>query len=137
MNNKSFAQTVREKYGDTVNEFAFRLWAVPTTVESWEKGGTPQIQSLALLTYAYKYELAIKPEVDSKYLDMTPRELVDYLMEYFDDTENGLATRLSLSTERLSRILKRNTISNTTKRLLLEAVAHPENFLHLPKSFSK
>lgn len=137
MNNKSFAQTVREKYGDTVNEFAFRLCAVPATVESWEKGGTPQIQSLSLLTYAYKYDLSIKPEVDPKFIDMDARELIAHLMDYFDDSETGLAIRLSLSTERLSRILNRNTISNTTKRLLLEAVAHPENFLHLPKSFSK
>lgn len=137
MTNKSFAQTVREKYGDTVNEFAFRLWAVPTTVESWEKGGTPQIQSLALLTYAYNHDLAIKPDVDPKFLDMDARELIAYLMDYFDDSETGLAMRLSLSTERLSRILTRNTISNTTKRLLIEAVVHPENFLHLPKSYSK
>ncbi len=137
MKHKTFARKVREKYGDSIDEFALRMGTHVITVSSWEVGAVPQPQVMALLTYAYEYDLSIKADVDEKYLDMDARKLVVHLMKYFDDTEQGLALRLGLTKSQVIRLKNCSSVNKSTKRLLLEAVAHPENFMKYPKSFSK
>lgn len=137
MKHKPFALKVREKYGDTIEEFALRMGVHPITVSSWEAGVTPQTQVLALLNYANEYDMPIKTEACDEFQNMEVDKLVEYLMRMFDDTESGLALRLGLSKAQIVRITRRTSVNKSTKRLLLEAVAHPENFLKYPKSFSK
>lgn len=137
MKDKPFALKVREKYGDTVEEFALRMGVHPITVSSWEAGVTPQPQVLAILSYAYAYDMPIKTDAADVFQNMSAPELVEHLMRMFDDTISGLAARLGLSKAQLVRITKRTNVNKSTKRLLLEAVAHPDNFLKYPKSFSK
>lgn len=133
MENKTFAQKVREKYGDTIEEFALRLGVQPTTVRSWEEGFTPQSQVLALLIYANSYNLPFKSDADEKYQKMNVRDLIHHLMATFNDNETELAMRLCLSRSQIVRITRRTSVNKSTKRLLLEAVAHPENFTQYTK----
>ena len=137
MIHKTFARKVREKYGDTIDEFALRLGVHTKTVSSWEIGVAPQPQVMALLVYAYEHDLALKSDADQKYQDMDLDKLINHLMEQFDDTEQGLALRLGLTKTQILRLQKRTSVNKSTKRLILEAVVHPENFMKYPKSFSK
>lgn len=137
MENKTFAQKVREKYGDTVEEFALRMRATPETVKVWERGGEPQNQAMALLLYANVYNLSQKTNVDNRFYAMSPCQLIQYLMDYFDDSFQGLALRLNLPVNAIKRLIYEQRVSEITKRLFLEAIEHPENFMKYPKSFSK
>lgn len=137
MRDKPFARKVREKYGDSVEEFALRMGVHPVTVSSWEAGVTPQPQVLALLSYANEYDMPIKMEADVEFQLMDVSKLIKYLMTTFEDTEAGLAVRLGLSKAQVVRITRRTSVNKSTRRLLLEAVAHPDRFMKYPKSFSK
>lgn len=137
MEDKTFAQKVREKYGDSVEEFALRLGVRSVTVLSWESGVTPQPQVLALLTYANEYDLPLKDDASEEHKNMSAPDLVAYLMKYYDDTPTALGIRLGLSRYQIVRLMGRDRVNKSTKRLLLEAATHPENFMKYPKSFSK
>ena len=137
MKDKPFALRVREKYGDSVEEFALRMGVHPVTVSAWEEGVTPQSQVLALLSYANEYDMPIKVEVGVEFQLMDVAQLIKYLMSTFEDTESGLAVRLGMSKAQVVRITRRTSVNKSTRRLLLEAVAHPERFMKYPKAFSK
>ena len=137
MRDKPFARKVREKYGDSVEEFALRMGVHPVTVSAWETGVTPQPQVLALLSYANEYDMPIKVEADVTLQEMNVSKLIKYLMNMFEDTESGLAVRLGISKAQVIRISRRTSVNKSTKRLLLEAATHPERFMKYPKSFSK
>lgn len=137
MKDKPFAQQVREKYGDSVEEFALRMGVHTVTVSAWESGVTPQSQVLALLIYANEYDMPIRAEAGVEFQNMTMNQLIKYLKSVFDDTDAGLAVRLGLSKHQVSRISRRPSVNKSTKRLILEAVAHPDRFMKYPKAFSK
>lgn len=135
---KSFAQTVREQYGDDINEFAFRMSANPVTVEKWENGSPLQGTAKSLLKYASQYELTMKPEVNAEFQAMSTSDQVTWLMNAFGDNKKKLAARLGVSEIVMIRWSLKGNISNTGQRLLFEAAAHPERFLEkTPQPYSK
>lgn len=137
MEDKTFAQKVREKYGDSVEEFALRIGVRAVTITSWESGVTPQPQVLALLSYANNYHMGMKSDASEEHQNMSVPQLVKCLMRLYNDTEAGLAIRLGLNKAQIMRLLGRSNVNKSTKRLLLEAATHHERFMAYPKSFSK
>lgn len=128
INKVTFAQRTREKYGDTVEQFAFRLCASVKTVEGWEKGKTPGQIHASLLNYAYKYELTLKHDAPEEFVKMNATQQINYLMKYYGESINSVATRLGLASYTLMRWKATHKISPSAQRLLYEAAAHPNNF---------
>lgn len=128
INKVTFAQRTREKYGDTVEQFAFRLCASAKTVEGWEKGKAPGQIHTSLLNYAFKYELTLKHEAPEEFVKMNAAQQINYLMKYYGESITSVATRLGLAAFTLMRWKSTNKISPSAQRLLCEAAAHPNNF---------
>lgn len=135
--NKTFAQLVREKYGDTVEQFAFRIGAMPETVKRWESGAHLQCTARALLNVAYRYDLSMKPDVSAEFLALTPAEQVEKLRAGFGDTKLAFAKRIGVTQNTIQRWTRHGEMSNIGQRLLLEVAVHPERFTTTPKSYSK
>lgn len=135
MENKTFAQQVREKYGDTVEQFAFRIGATPETVKKWEDGAPLQCTARAILFVAHKHYLPLKPEVSAEFLALTPAEQVEKLRAGFGDTKLAFAQRIGVTQNTVHRWTNQGEMSNIGQRLLLEVAEHPERFVTTPSAF--
>lgn len=125
---KTFAQTVREKYGDTLEEFAFRLCVVPKTVERWESGKKPTTLHKALLNYADKHDLKLKHDAPEWFVMLTPEKKIEWVCRTVDCTVVELALKLGVDDNSIRRWISTNKISNVGERLICEFAVHPENF---------
>ena len=134
---KTFAQQVREDYGDTVEQFAQRLNTAPATVEGWEAGQEPQETAQALLKYANEYPLTIEPRISSEFAELDIRAQLSLLMKNFGDTQKAFAERIDLSAYNISRWMRLNIISPIAQRYIYEVAIHPERFHSTPKSYAE
>lgn len=132
---KTFAQQVREKYGDTVEQFAFRIGASPETVKKWESGAPLQCTARAILFVAHKHDLPLKPEVSAEFLALTPAQQVEKLRAGFGDTKLAFAQRIGVTQNAIHRWTNQGEMSPIGQRLLLEVAEHPERFVTTPKAF--
>lgn len=132
---KTFAQQVRDKYGDTVEQFAFRIGTTPETIKRWESGTPLQCTARAILFVAHKHNLPLKPEVSAEFLGLTPAEQVEKLRAGFGDTKLAFAQRIGVTQDTINRWTKHGEMSNIGQRLLLEVAEHPERFVTTPKAF--
>lgn len=134
---KTFAQIVREKYGDTVEQFAFRIGATPVSVKNWENGQEPTCIARSLMNLAYQHDLPIKSEVSDEIAALPISELVEKLRHNFGDTKKKFAQRIGVNYDAMMRWRNRNEKSGCGLRLLYEVAAHPEYFVETPNAFKK
>ena len=134
---KTFAQTVREDYGDTVEQFAQRLNTAASTVEGWEAGQEMQETAEALLKYANAYPLAIHPRISDEFAKLDIRSQLKLLMANFGDSQRAFAVRIGLSAYNISRWMCQNIISPIAQRYIYEVAVYPERFTSTPKSYAK
>lgn len=134
---KTFAQLVRENYGDTVEQFAQRLNTAPATVEGWEAGQELQETAQALLNYANEYSLALHPRVSEDFAKLDIRHQLKLLMDNFGDSQRAFAERISLSPYNINRWMRLNIISPIAQRYIYEVAVYPERFHSNPKSYAK
>lgn len=128
-NQKSFAQQVREKYGDTVREFSFRLGVSEYTINKWEKNSPTTTLHTALLEYANTYEMSMKPEPPAHFVQLPPAKKIEWLMRYFGCGIDALAARLRIDKSTVRDWKRKNRLSSPAKRYLDEMATHPENFM--------
>lgn len=135
--NKTFAQQVREDYGDTIGVFAMRLNTNPATVEGWEAGQEPQEAARVLLNYANKHNLAHEPRIRDDFAKLSIREQLLLLMGNFGDTQKTFAHRIGLSEYNIGNWMRQNSISPIAQRYIYEVAMYPERFQTTPKSYAK
>ena len=128
MKNENIARKVRDKYGDSVEEFAFRLGVAPATIMKWELGFKLNSLHSSILEYAYKYDMSMKHEAPDFFDKFSARYKIDYLMDYYCCSVDALAIRLRIDKLSLRRWKTTNSLSACAKRFLCEVVAHPERF---------
>ena len=134
---KTFAQQVREDYGDTVEQFAQRLNTAQATVEGWEAGQKPQETAEALLKYACEYPLATHPRISEDFAKLSPSAQITMLMKNFGDTQKAFAKRVGLSEYNIGRWVRLNIMSPIAQRYIYEVAIYPERFQSTPKSYAK
>lgn len=134
---KTFAQLVREKYGDNISQFADRLNTSRASVVKWEKGVPAQCNARALLDYAWNHDLPMLPEVNYEFAQLPVPEMIKQLRANFGDTQKQFAARIGVTDNLICRLNKGKSPAGTTRRLLLEVAAHPERFATKLKSFKK
>lgn len=125
---KTFAQTVREKYGDSLEEFAFRMCVSRSTVKKWEDGKKPGALHMALLLYANEHELAMKPEAPEWFrkLDATGKmKCICGMLRY---TIGEIAIRLKVEPTTAFRWKRDNKMARPAERLVCEYFVHPDKF---------
>lgn len=128
MSEKTFAQKVREKYGDSVDVFAARLGVSKATVIAWEEGRVPHVLHKTMLEYANKYELSIKVNVPEEFLGLDASGKIEYLMRSYGDRLPGLAQRIRIDYNTLFRWKLKNNITPSAERYLCEAVTYVDRF---------
>lgn len=129
MSNKmTFAQQVREKYGDTKAEFAFRLGVTEKTITNWERGDVPPSTGVAILEYAYKYGYEMKSGIGESFANLTLNEQLQYLMDLFNCNLDGLAVRMRIDKFTLRGWITRNSVTTANQRYIYEVALHPERF---------
>lgn len=134
---KTFAQQIRESYGDTVEQFAQRLNTAASTVEGWEAGQELQETAEALLKYANEYPLAIHPRISDDFAKLDIRSQLKLLMKNFGDSQRAFAERIGLSAYNISRWMRLNIISSIAQRYIYEVAVYPERFHSNPQSYAK
>jgi transcriptional regulator with XRE-family HTH domain len=134
---KTFAQQIRESYGDTVEQFAQRLNTAASTVEGWEAGQELQETAEALLKYANEYPLAIHPRISDDFAKLDIRAQLKLLMKNFGDSQRAFADRIGLSAYNISRWMRLNIISSIAQRYIYEVAVYPERFHSTPQSYAK
>ena len=128
MSEKTFAQKVREKYGDTVDIFAVRLGVSKSTVNSWERGVTPHCLHATMLEYANKYEFNIHVSPPEDFVALSASGKIEYLMHTYGDRLTTLAYRLRLDYDALYRWKNNNKLTPSAERYLSEAATHVDRF---------
>ena len=135
---KTYAQQVRESYGDTVDQFAQRLNVLPQTVNGWESGTQPQATALALLKYAEQYPLTLECRISPDFEDLSIHAQISLLMKNFGDKmQKHFANRIDIPDWNITQWIKNNSMSAHAKRYLYEVAIHPERFTTTPKSYAK
>lgn len=134
---KTLAQQVREKYGDNISQFADRLNTSRAAVVRWEKGTPAQCTARALLTYALNHDLTMEHSASNEFAALPVPEMVKRLMANFGDNVNMFAARIGVTPNLITRLRVGKSPAPLTRRLLLEAAAHPERFATKLKSFKK
>lgn len=134
---KTFAQQIRESYGDTVEQFAQRLNTAASTVDGWEAGQELQETAEALLKYANEYPLAIHPRISDDFAKLDIRSQLKLLMKNFGDSQRAFAERIGLSAYNISRWMRLNIISSIAQRYIYEVAVYPERFHSTPQSYAK
>lgn len=134
---KTYAQQIRESYGDTVEQFAQRLNTTVVTVERWEAGQELQETAEALLKYANEYPLAIYPRISDDFAKLDIRSQLTLLMKNFNDSQRSFAERVGLSAYNINRWMQLNIISPIAQRYIYEVAMYPERFTSSPKSYAK
>lgn len=129
MKHNTFAQQVRKKYGDSVQEFAFRLGVAPVTVKKWENGDSINTLHQTLLEYANKYNMEMKHQAPQEFVELTPEMQIEYLMKYYGCSLTSLAARLGVDYYTLYRWKNKNKLSSAAQRFLYEVAANPDRFL--------
>lgn len=124
----TFAQQVREKYGDTVSEFAFRLGVTEKTITNWERGDAPPSTGTAILEYAYKYDYEMKSGISESFANLSLNEQLQYLMDLFDCNLDGLAVRMRIDKFTLRGWITRNSVTTANQRYIYEVALHPARF---------
>lgn len=129
MSNKTtLAQRTREKYGDTVEEFAFRLCASVQTVKGWEAGKTPSHIHNALLNYAFQHNLNMRHEAPGYFVNKTTSQQIEYIMGYYGESIESISCRLGLNNTTMRLWKEKNKASRSGQRLLYEVATHPQRF---------
>lgn len=128
MSEKTFAQTVREKYGDTTELFAVRLGVIKSTVEKWEDGRTPTMLHKTMLEYADKYDMALVSKAPDEFVALNASGKIEYLMRAYGDHLPSLAQRLRLDYDALYRWKNNNNLTASAERYLCEAATHIDRF---------
>ena len=134
---KTFAQLVREDYGDTIEQFAQRLNTAPATVAGWEAGQEMQEHARALLDYAVEYPLTLHSRISDEFAKLSPREQIQLLMKNFGDTQKAFAQRIGVSEYNISRWKRLNILSPIAQRYIYEVAVYPERFNSTPKSYAE
>ena len=134
---KTFAQLVREDYGDTIEQFAQRLNTAPATVAGWEAGQEMQEHARALLDYAVEYPLTLHSRISDEFAKLSPREQIQLLMKNFGDTQKAFAPRIGVSEYNISRWKRLNILSPIAQRYIYEVAVYPERFNSTPKSYAE
>lgn len=133
----TYAQKVRESYGDSVEVFARRMCVLPQTVEGWENGVKPQATALALLRYAEQWPIALEPRISPEFAELPLAKQLEKLAQNFGDNQKQFARRIGLMEYNLILWKNKGTISDCAQRYLYEVAMHPERFIATPKSFAK
>lgn len=124
----TFAQSVREKYGDTVPEFAFRIGVTEKTITNWERGDEPPTTSVAILEYANKYDYEMKSGISESFANLTLVEQLEYLMDLFSCNLDALAVRMRIDKYTLRGWVNRDRVTAANQRYIYEVALHPERF---------
>lgn len=132
---KNKVQQVRKNYGDTIEEFAWRLNTLPKTVAGWEAGQKMQEPARALLEYARKWRLDFYPRISEEFAKLSPCEQIQLLMNNFGDTQAAFAKRIGVSENNICRWKRLNILSPVAQRYIQEVAAYPERFISSPKSY--
>lgn len=133
---KTYAQQVRESYGDTVDRFAQRLNVLPQTVTGWESGVKPQATALALLKYAERYPLTLEVRIDPAFEKLSILKQIDLLMQNFGDKmQKHFAARIDIPDWNITQWIKNDAMAAHAKRYLYEVAIHPDRFTTTPKSY--
>ena len=129
MKNNTFARQVREKYGDSVPEFALRLGVAPMTVKRWENGDQVNALHQTLLEYSNKYDLGVNHQAPEEFVELTPEVQIEYLMKYYGCSLTSLSVRIGVTYATIFRWKTKNKLSPAAQRLLYEMAANPDRFL--------
>lgn len=124
----NIARKVRDKYGDNIEEFAFRLGVTPVSVMKWELGTKVNSLHSTILEYADRYDMSMKHEASDEFDSLSASKKIDYLMDYYCCSIDALAVRLRMDKASLRRWKMTNSLSCCAKRYLCEVAAHPERF---------
>ena len=134
---ESLCAQVREKYGDTQQEFAVRLGVTIDTIKRWEAKSTPgKTVGHALLLAAQKGTLPATPPRFSEEVEaMNEQEIIELLLRGYGDTVFRFARRIGVSYTTVqnwkSGVFK---FSPAGKRLFRHIMEHPEDFIEAPVS---
>ena len=132
---KTFAQIVREKYGDTRAQFARRIGAQSRTVKSWEQGQPLQSHARALLNVAWNNDVSLEIEVSPEFSQLTLKDKVLTLCKNFGDKKRSFAQRIGVNELVIHGWTVKGKESTIGHRLLDLVASHPEWFVTVPKKF--
>lgn len=124
----TYAEQVRNKYGDNKVLFAMRIWATETTIKRWEAGKPVPPLGMAILRLADSHTLDLKPNAPEDYAKLPAREKLEYLRAIYGDNWSQFGSRIGLDYSVVSRWRRTGKISNMGQRLLEEVASRPEIF---------